>query len=127
MTIKVAIKIFDSVCGMCSQKIAALFCFALTHFPLQVVRISTFHNEAVIDGFLCLALALSLLSLFSISGPKCLGGHVCGCLDAKFHPNLHVGVDVYTDSHVTVSNFEALDQRSSLRLMGQIIRLPLIL
>ena len=36
MTIKVAIKIFDSVCGMCSQKIAALFCFALTHFPLQV-------------------------------------------------------------------------------------------
>ena len=64
VTIKVAIKIFDSVCGMCSQKIAALFCFALTHFPLQVVRISTFHNEAVIDGFLCLALALSLLSLF---------------------------------------------------------------
>ena len=70
MTIKVAIKIFDSVCGMCSQKIAALrapaalFCFALTHFPLQVVRISTFHNEAVIDDFLCLALALSLLSLF---------------------------------------------------------------
>lgn len=68
MTIKVAIKIFDNVCacvcGMCSQKIAALFCFALTHFPLQVVRISTFHNEAVIDGFLCLALALSLLSLF---------------------------------------------------------------
>lgn len=64
MTIKVAIKIFDSVCRMCSQKIAALFCFALTHFPLQVVRILTFHNEAVIDGFLCLALALSLLSLF---------------------------------------------------------------
>ena len=64
MTIKVAIKIFDNVCGMCSQKIAALFCFALTHFPLQVVRISTFHNEAVIDDFLCLALALSLLSLF---------------------------------------------------------------
>ena len=64
MTIKVAIKIFDSVCGMCSQKIAALFCFALTHFPLQVVRISTFHNEAVIAGFLCLAVALSLLSLF---------------------------------------------------------------
>ena len=52
---------------------------------------------------------------------------MCGCLDAKFHPNLHVGVDVYTDSHVTVSNFEALDQRSSLRLMGQIICLPLIL
>ena len=62
--IKVAIKIFDRVCGMCLQKMAALFCFALTHFPLQVVRISTFHNEAVIDGFLCLALALSLLSLF---------------------------------------------------------------
>ena len=64
VTIKVAIKIFDSVCGMCSQKIAAPFCFALTHFPLQVVRISTFHNEAVIDRFLCLALALFLLSLF---------------------------------------------------------------
>ena len=64
MTIKEAIKIFDSVCGMCPQKKAALFCFALTHFPLQVVRISTFQNEAVIDGFLCLALALSLLSFF---------------------------------------------------------------
>ena len=51
---------------------------------------------------------------------------MCGCLEAKSHPNLHVGVDVYTDSYVTVSNFEALDQRS-LRLMGQIIRLPLIL
>ena len=47
VTIKVAIKIFDSVCGMCSQKIAALFCFALTHFPLQVVRISTFHKLMV--------------------------------------------------------------------------------
>ena len=66
MTIKVAIKIFDSVCGMCSQKMAALFCFALTHFPLQVVRISTFHNEAVIDGVLCLALlnSFSVISLF---------------------------------------------------------------
>ena len=56
-----------------------------------------------------------------------MGGHGFGCLDAKFHPSLHVGVDVYTGSYVTVSNFEALDERSSLRLMGQIIRLPLIL
>ena len=64
MTIKIPIKIFDSVCGMCSQKISAPFRLALSHFSLQVVRISPFHNEAVIDGFLCLALALSLLSLF---------------------------------------------------------------
>ena len=87
MTIKVAIKIFDSVCGVCSQNIAALFCFALTHFPLQVVRISPFHNEAVIDGFLCLALTLSRLSLFfSISGPKCLGGLSAGAWMPNFTP-----------------------------------------
>ena len=51
----------------------------------------------------------------------------CGCLDAKFHPSIHEGVDVYTDSYVTSLKFEALDERSSLRLMGQINRLPLIL